>query len=413
MADQTLRVQMLGGVTMFYGEQSVIPKETRNNRAVQFLEYLLCNRKRMVPQEELIEMLLDQEECENPQVVLKNVAYRARKLLDAAGMERDSIKYQKGAYGFACRSTCVVDTEQFEAFVAQGKDGKRSVQKRIDACMAALRLYRGDFLPRTMGALWAMSHTVWYQELYCECLTTVYDLLESQGQLEELLPELQRANRLYPYAETIYILLIRCLITIEDIKTALETYDRVTAVLYDDLGVGPSEELEALYQQMTGKLHAQEFSVDEVRSHLEEEERERGAYCCNLHAFSEIYRFLVRQMERSGISAYLMLCTLLESDGHPPQQGERLHQVTQGFYEAVQRSTRRGDVYTRFSPNQYVPVLVGITYENCHLVEERLRRNFYRHTKLQAMRLNCKSITAADVERFMAAGPQQSAGEAK
>ena len=413
MADQTLRVQMLGGFTMFYGEHPVIPKETRNNRAVQFLEYLLCNRQRMVPQEELIEMLLDQEECENPQVVLKNIAYRARKLLDAAGMERDSIKYQKGAYGFACQTACVVDTEQFEAFVAQGKDVKCPVEKRIDVCMAALKLYRGDFLPRSMGVLWAMSHTVWYQDLYCECLTTIYGLLESQGQLEQLLPELQRANHLYPYVETIYILLIRCLITIEDIKLALETYDRVTAVLFDDLGVGPSEELESLYQQMTGMLHTPEVSVDEVRSHLEEEERERGAYCCNLHAFSEIYRFLVRQMERSGISAYLMLCTLLESAGQPPQHGKRLQQVTHGFHEAVQMSTRRGDVYTRFSPNQYVLVLVGITYENCYLVEERLRRNFYRHTKLRAMRLTCKSITAADVERFMTAGPRQSAGEAE
>ena len=59
-------VRMLGGFSVYYGERPIVSERSRNSKVTQLLEYLLMNRRRGVPQEELIEVLLAGEESESP-----------------------------------------------------------------------------------------------------------------------------------------------------------------------------------------------------------------------------------------------------------------------------------------------------------------------------------------------------------
>ena len=77
-------VRMLGGFSVYYGERPIVSERSRNSKVTQLLEYLLMNRRRGVPQEELIEVLLAGEESESPANVLKNLIYRLRKLFIAS-----------------------------------------------------------------------------------------------------------------------------------------------------------------------------------------------------------------------------------------------------------------------------------------------------------------------------------------
>ncbi|WP_394925591.1 hypothetical protein [uncultured Robinsoniella sp.] len=43
---------------------------------------------------------------------------------------------------------------------------------------------------------------------------------------------------------------------------------------------------------------------------------------------------------------------------------------------AIQRSLRRGDLYTRYSPCQFLLLLPGTNKENCSIISTRIDRNF-------------------------------------
>ena len=83
-----LTVTMFGGFEVTYGETAVIPRDARNSKVVQLFQYLLCRRGSMIPQGELIEVLLGEADCANPLAVLKNIVYRLRKMCIRDRMKR-------------------------------------------------------------------------------------------------------------------------------------------------------------------------------------------------------------------------------------------------------------------------------------------------------------------------------------
>lgn len=71
-----------------------------------------------------------------------------------------------------------------------------------------------------------------------------------------------------------------------------------------------------------------------------------------------------RVIERSGQSAYLLLCTMTDGKGVPLEKGERLGKVAEELEQAIRNSLRRGDMFTRYSDNQFLMLLLGIRQED-------------------------------------------------
>ena len=79
-------------------------------------------------------------------------------------------------------------------------------------------------------------------------------------------------------------------------------------------------------------------------------------------------------MERTGMSVFLMLCTLnfinIETDDENQKYYSEL------LRESIQKAVRKGDFYTRYNIQQYLVMLIGITQENCTLVSKRINKEF-------------------------------------
>ncbi|QWT54987.1 hypothetical protein KP626_07735 [Christensenella sp. MSJ-20] len=390
-------VRMLGGFSVYYGERPIVSERSRNSKVTQLLEYLLMNRRRGVPQEELIEVLLAGEESESPANVLKNLIYRLRKLFIAADLPGDScIYFQNGCYGFTQQIPCWMDVEAFEEAIAIARR-TADREKKFGAYLEAMDLYQGDFLPRLLGETWAMVPAVRYQDLYRSCIQEAYALLSQSREISRLLGPIRRATTLYPYDESLHILYISCLFQLQRYKEAVAEYDRVVNLLFDDLGVGPSEELQELFQRITGKIQPLASSLDAIREDMSEGETQTGAYQCNFHDFTSTYRFVVRHIERSGQSAFLMLCSVTQWDGSVPAGGKDLREVSRAFQDAVRNSLRRGDICTRYSPSQFLLLLMDINQENCKVVANRIRDQFLRNIRRRDLRVHSKAISVVDI----------------
>ncbi len=401
MDDRILKVQMLGGFAVDYGDSPVVMTEARNSKMVQLFQYLLVNRNKMVRQTELIDVLLEDEKCGNPTGTLKNIVYRLRKLLMAVGIPKGVIVYKKSAYGLFGDVIYDIDVERFEQIAREIQDGEMDDDVRLELCLTASDLYKGEFLKKASAEPWVMTKSVYYQERYVTSLLHAFTIVQKSKQYDRLLPALKKAVKMYPYEEDIYLMYISCLHELGRTKDAVAKYEEVASMLYDDLGIGPPDRLRALYKRITSGLNEEANSVIDIRSKLSEKHSARGPYYTNIESFSSIFQFVVRHMERSGKSVFLMLCTFSELDGTPPKIGSRMSKVSLAFQEAVRLTCRKGDVYTRYSPSQFLLMLMELKHESCDVVANRLRHCFYRMPRMSKVRLTCKYVSAADMDNIL------------
>ena len=84
--------------------------------------------------------------------------------------------------------------------------------------------------------------------------------------------------------------------------------------------------------------------MNEIQEGLNQGEKDDGAFFCSYLSFMEGYRYVQRVIERSGQSAYLLLCTMTDGKGIPLEKGERLGKVAEELEQAIRNSLRRGDI---------------------------------------------------------------------
>lgn len=401
MSESVLKVRMFGGFSVSYGDEAVVPIDARNSKMVQLLQYLLVHRNKMVRQMELIDILLGDEDCSNPTGTLKNIVYRLRKLLIAAGMPKDVIIYKKSAYGFCADIPCEMDTEQFAALMEKVEGGTLEDEEQIETALEAARIYKGDFLQKASGEPWVLTKAVFYQELYVNALMYAYDVAGRTDAYKRIYDALNEAAHMYPYEEDLYLMHISCLYKLGRVKEALAKYESVVTLLYNDLGIGPTERLQELYKDITNGVHVAAESVIDVRTKLSEQQGARGPYFTNVETFSGIFQFIVRHMQRTGESVFLMLVTPTEMDGTPPKQGSRMSKVAAAMQEAVRLTCRSGDVFTRYSATQFLLMLMELKQESCDIVAERLRHCFYRMPRMGRIQLKFRCVSAADMDSIM------------
>lgn len=119
--------------------------------------------------------------------------------------------------------------------------------------------------------------------------------------------------------------------------------------------------------------------MNEIQEGLNQREKDDGAFFCSYLSFMEGYRYVRRVIERSGQSAYLLLCTMTDGKGVPLEKGERLGKVAEELEQAIRNSLRRGDMFTRYSDNQFLMLLLGIRQEDCALLWKELMDILRKH----------------------------------
>lgn len=395
-----LKVQMLGDFLVSCNGNTLISGSNRSNNVMHLFQYLLSKHNQAIRQDELVSnLLVDSDEYDDPIHTLKNIVYRLRKFLAASGLpDREYVYFQKGAYGLCTDIVYEIDAEQFESAVKSAGSETLSIDERLAFFMKAISLYSGNFLPRSSNMQWVTPRAVRYQNMYLDCIRSACRILNEKQDSAPMIAILEKALALYPYDEQLHVLYISCLYSLNKVKDAVSHYDHATALLFNELGVSPSAEMQELYNKIASTLNIPVNSIEDIRSDMNEELMERGAYFCNYQVFANTYRVIVRQMERSGQSVFLMLLTLDNTGLSAATTAGKTKEVCDALHSAIKTSLRRGDLYTRFSTAQFIVMLMDINLENCSLVSNRITENFYKQIKDKFVKLSCQALSAIDID---------------
>lgn len=381
--------QLFTNLELTENDRKLSQEQIRSDMVTRLLSYLICHRNSSVTVTELTESLWPDDRSGNPAGALKNLMYRLRNILKKTWGDGEFVITGRGSYRWNAQHPVCVDAEEFERLCREAKNAEKTEEK-TEKLLKAVGLYKGKFLPELADEYWIMSMSVYYHGLYLNAVKELSGLLAEAGRFEEMEEICRRAIELDPLEEELHCCLLKAYIGGNKQNLAAEHYRETVELLYDNLGVKPSDELQSVFEEMMKQLHEQEADLSVIQEELKEEKKRRGAFFCEYGVFKKIYELEVRRAGRLGMAVYMSLVTLYPESNTEKERDEYRALLNQGMdqmQEVLLSSLRSGDAVTRYSASQFLVMLPGCQYENARKVMDRINYNFYSIRKHARVRI--------------------------
>ena len=373
---EQLYIRMLGEFSLQFGENKISNNSNRSKKVWLLLAYLICQKGRIVPRQELIHLLWGDESSSNPENTLKITFHRTRTMLDqlwpSAG--HDLILRQEGGYTWNGDFPQEIDIETFEKLCQMSASEE---EEQINSALSALELYQGDFLMKFSAEPWIIPVTTHFHNLYIETILAVCPLLSARRRHGDAVSICQTALGVEPYHEPLHQQLMQSLLDMGDQKGAIAVYDGLSLRLFNDFGIKPNAETRALYRTATQSLTDQTLPMDVVMEQVQESDAPAGALECEYDFFKILCFAEARAMLRSGKATHIALFSLTGENGDAlPKRS--LERAMDNMSETIRLGLRRGDAFTRCSSSQFILLLPQANYENSCMVSRRVIGAFHR-----------------------------------
>ncbi|MCI8609650.1 MAG: hypothetical protein HFE73_08405 [Firmicutes bacterium] len=360
-------------------EKNAEKRESAPLKQRSFLQYLCVFHDRDISQEEIIDAIWDTDsDVGDPANTLKNTLYRTRILLEKIGFSdgKQLLRYDRGFYSWNPNLEIVLDSEEFDKLYDFFYNDPNT-QKSQDAAEKALRLYKGEFLANAAGNPWMLSMRTYYHGKYLNLIRDMARLLYEKGSIERGAELCREATTIDPFDEESQLLMMRILYASGLTQAAIQHYEMVRSMFMEQLGVTPSEELSEFYRRLVREDEPREQDLNVIRTQMLEETETAGAYFCEYSVFRSMYRFIARSTVRSGQIIQLAMLILYDQDNnHLP--AKRCNEAMEAMRESIQNVLRTGDVFTRFSRDQYLIMLPSASHENAAMALGRVIEAFHR-----------------------------------
>lgn len=394
--------RFLGGYSLRYDDRDIRLDTNMKSKAMQIFLMLLKAGDEGLTKEEIQKGILSEEDrAERNTSNLRQQIYLLRKAVARSDFPQGQyIVLEKSRYYFSTDYHVDTDTGYLDKLLLPIRNGPEKVGKAEQDEEEALLMdfcqhYTGEFLPMLSGEEWATVEAAYYQKWYFHCLNRLCGILKKQGRYETMLELCSAASQMHPYDEW-QAMQIDCLMFLHRYKEAQKVYEDATRLFYEELGVSSMDQVMAKYRSESGQLLYAANALSGVKEGLKEPGEIQGAYECSYPSFLDIYHIISRNAERLGTESTLMVASLEvgvsetgmfrdkassetddsgKSASSTPEQ-ENLEKRMEMLRQIIREGVRSGDVYTRYSQNQYLVLLTGAKETDGQKVARRLEKQW-------------------------------------
>ncbi len=349
-------IKAFGTFSIRQGDAVVSESDNRSKKLWKLLEYLVHNRGRVVPREELLTVLWGgQGDPEENAAALKTLLHRARNTLDQLKFEgsRYLILRKGGGYTWNSRFPVRIDTDDFVALAELVKRTDLPDEK-LNAALRAMSLYRGRYLGgKYADEEWVKTAADLYETRYLYCYDAAIQILAGEEYYDQIVFLSRHAMEINPTHEIFYCNEIGALLEKGADKEALAAYDKAMDLFYQVYRTTPSAALRNLYRKLKRVDNGIEPELTAVREKLDAD-RSDCALRCEYDTFRLLYQqYAGEKLRYKGKSRYLVLLTVVtpERDGEIPAP-RSLDRALALLEKSLQVNLSEGDVYTRYSLTQ-------------------------------------------------------------
>jgi DNA-binding SARP family transcriptional activator/tetratricopeptide (TPR) repeat protein len=233
--DGGVRIELLGRFRVVVGGDVVVSDVWPGRRAAELVQLLALAEGQRLTRDQVIEALWPRLSIEAGAANLRKAAHHARQALGSS----EAVVLRGGQVALFPSRPVETDAGQFDvqsdAALASGDAA---------ACDTAASAYTGDLLPESLYEEWTQAPRERLRSRYVE-------LLRSSGQWERLV-------EVEPTDEPAYRELMRRELAGGSRPAAIRWYGRLRTALQRELGILPSDETEAIYDQCVAGLEVVE-----------------------------------------------------------------------------------------------------------------------------------------------------------
>lgn len=377
-------VQMLGGFSITVGDEKLDLGSNSKANFLKLTEIVLLRGMGGVSKRDLIDGIFGHKSLLDENNSLNNLLHQARTQLKKAGMPgRKIIDGKRGVYAPENNpdDEYILDVQEFEDVCLKAKSEKKD-DKKLYYYQKAFGIYGGELLPEFATDYWVILESVRLKRLYDDVVDFLGKHYKEAEDFEALFDLYDKANKIYP-DNGWQIEMIDALILRKEYKTAYELYTKCAHYYQDELEVPIPDALRSCYERLSDNVRVVTDDIRQIQANIIRKDeklksemgtRKIGAYLCPFTSFIDVYHVLRRNLERRGSSIFMMLCTLVDYEGKPIQNQEKLNARAEILQQSLSEGLRKGDVYTKYSSSQYLILLIGTKREDCAIIYQRLSR---------------------------------------
>jgi DNA-binding SARP family transcriptional activator len=256
LSDAVCQVRVLGRMEVVAPHGPVADRDWCKRKARLLFAMLVVRAGTDVPRGEIIEYLwpeMDEDRALNNFYVVWSAMKRA---LAPNSIRETPCPFVEHVHG-VCRivpGRVTTDLDEFDAHLAAARSARErgDAEAELAALRAAERAYRGDVLPGDIYDDWFAPVRSRYRHEFEDAMLRAAQVLEERGDPHEGLSLLRRPMLHDVLREDFYQAALRLQIAAGQRSAAIETYMSCRNRLVEDLGIDPSRETTALYEQVLG-----------------------------------------------------------------------------------------------------------------------------------------------------------------
>lgn len=405
MKKTKLYIRTLGGFGIICNGKEITLGRNRASKYIQLVARVFTADNGAVKKEDLQDDIYSEDlnVKSNLNNSMNNLIYQFRKVAEKAGIPGGNVvAFADGMYKADPDIDARTDTVEFLEYIGSAKKAVKDEDKAANY-RKAFDIYKGDFLPELNELYWISKKSEDLRTVYEECVDFLADYYMKTGDYKNMAHVFHNAAEIDPDCEW-QVGEINAYRLMKDYKMAYSLYEDMIRYYAEELGVSPTENMQRCYQELQDAAFSGQHGEDESAAAenslgsdlIADVEEEGGPYECLFPEMSASYHILSRNMERHGLTVFLLLLTIADYEGKEIRQEEKAERRMESLRDAINDTLRHGDAFCRFSRTQYLVLLTGTGVEECMLVHRRLQ------DKLKALAgpratLNYRIISYADM----------------
>ncbi|WP_060205316.1 BTAD domain-containing putative transcriptional regulator [Sporosarcina koreensis] len=249
-------VHSLGPFTIYLGLDEVDDRKWQRDKSKEIFLYLLLNKSRFVPKEEIMQALWGDADDKSADRDFKVALNALLKVIEPNRGARENpffIHRKQTMYRLNPKADIRTDLERFKKYVETGLSEK-TAEKAVELLLKATASYKGKLFEEKLSVEWIAQERERVEQLYIQALERLaqsYTRLQNYGKTIEWAEKLLRIDRAW---EEAYRLLMYAHYQLQNRPQSIKWYRKCQSVLQDELAIEPMETTEQMHKMIINEL---------------------------------------------------------------------------------------------------------------------------------------------------------------
>jgi len=249
-------VQLMGPFNLHLGIEKVNDRNWQRDKAKEIFVYLLLNRERYVPKEEIMRELWDTSDEKSADRDFKVALNALMKVIEPNRSARENpffVLRKQTMYRLNPDADIRTDLDKFQKHMAIGLS-ERFPLVAIEQLLKAASLYKGPLFEEKLTTAWISDERERVEQHYInvmERIAQTYTRLRDFGQTVYWAEKLLRIDQTW---EEAYRLLMFAHYQLQNRPQAVKWYKKCNSVLKEELNIEPMDTTEQMYKMIMNEL---------------------------------------------------------------------------------------------------------------------------------------------------------------